>query len=277
MTLLRFITLWKISDGWALGSSEPLFLLCIKSMNDMNDMKRRVLFSISVIGVVLLPLRALGEASPPSDLRLIGIGGILGTARVFAVIEERATGRQFIRATGDRVADAIILEIQGRKVLLQRGDRVVVWRVSQAISSTPDALGVTPFFRAELSQPHDPEEIRQLLYPSLQAQEGVVRYPVSQQTVQGLRADLARLYGAHQLTVVEHPVVGAGLQMEGAAAQAFRELGLQNGDLLLKANGLSLVNADQIPTLLDSLSRAQIINLQAVRGDDLISLHFTVQ
>jgi type II secretory pathway component PulC len=240
-------------------------------------MKRRLLFTISVIGVVLLPLRALGETSPPSDLRLIGIGGILGTPRVFAVIEERATGRQFIRATGDRVADAIILEIQGRKVLLQRGDRVVVWRVSQAISSTPDVLGVTPFVRAELSQPHDPEEIRQLLYPSLQAQEGEVRYPVSQQTMQGLRADLARLYGAHHLTVVEHPVVGAGLQMEGEAAQAFRGLGLQNGDLLLKANGLSLVNADQIPTLLDSLSRAQIINLQAVRGDDLISLHFTVQ
>jgi hypothetical protein len=176
----------------------------------MNDMKRRVLFSFSVIGVVLLPLRALGEASPPS-------------------------------------------------------------------ASTPHALGVTPSFQAKLSQLHDPEAVRQLLNPPIETLADVVRYPVSQQTVQGLRADLVRLYGAHQLTVVEHPVVGAGLQMDVVTARAFQGLGLQNGDLLLKANGLSLVNTDQIPTLVDSLSRARIINLLAVRGDDVIAIYFAVQ
>jgi hypothetical protein len=147
-----------------------------------------------------------------------------------------------------------------------------------ATLTTPDALGVTPSYLAKLSQPHDPEAIRQLLYPSpLPAQEGVVRYPVSQQSVHGLMADLARLYAAHQLTVVEHPVVGAGLQMEGAAAQAFQGLGLQKGDLIVTLNGCTFMSADEIPTLIDVLSRARIINIRVVRGDDLIAFHYTVK
>jgi hypothetical protein len=144
-------------------------------------------------------------------------------------------------------------------------------------ASTPDALGVTPSYRAKVSQLRDPEAVRQLFDAPIETLADVVRYPVSQQMVQGLRAELANLYEAHQLTVVEHPVVGPGLEMEGAAAQAFRGLGLQNGDLLLEANGLSLVNADQIPTLVDSLSRARVINLLAVRGDDVIAFHFAIQ
>jgi hypothetical protein len=146
-----------------------------------------------------------------------------------------------------------------------------------ATPTKPDALGVTPSYQAKLSQLHGPEAIRQLLYPPLKASEGVVRYPVSQQTVHRLMADLVRLYAAHQLTVVEHPVVGAGLQMEGAAAQAFRGLGLQNGDLLVTLNGCTFMNTDIIPNALDVLSRARIINVRAVRGDDLIAFHYTVE
>jgi hypothetical protein len=150
--------------------------------------------------------------------------------------------------------------------------------VDPTTAATPDAHLVTPIVRAKLSQLHDPEAIRQLLYPSpLPAQEGVVRYPVSQKSLEELSADLAKLYEAHQLTVAKHPVVGPGLQMEGAAAQAFRGLGLKSGDLLVTLNGCTFMNADEIPTLLDVLSRARVINVRAVRGDELIEFHYSVE
>jgi type II secretory pathway component PulC len=245
----------------------------------------------TLLFAVLLPLTL--SAAPPSNLRLAGTSLGPGPADAFAVIEELTTHRQFSRTNGQTVGDAMILEIREGKVLLKQGDEVMVWLISEGLPShdtsasapagkpvkspEPNPSGIAPSYRTDISELQDPEEIRKLLYPPLRPETEVTRYPVSQETVGDLRTDLEKLLAAQQLTIVKHPTLGDGLQVDANTAQAFRELGLQNGDLLLKANGLSLVNADQVPTLIDSLSRAKIINLVAVRGDDLISIHLAVQ
>jgi hypothetical protein len=261
-----------------------------------SPVMRQSHFVFTLFFVVLMPLMLSGAA--PSNLRLAGTSLGPGPADALAIIEDLTTHRQFFRTKGQTVGDAMILEIQGGKVLLRRGDEVMVWLISEGLPShdtsahdtsasvpagkpvkppEPDPSGIAPSYRTDISELQDPEEIQRLLYPPFPPETEVARYPVSHDSVRDLRTDLGNLLIAQQLTIVKHPTLGDGLQVDAATAQAFRELGLKEGDLLIKINGISLGSTDRLADVDDVLSRAKIINLVAVRGDDLISVHLAVQ
>jgi len=210
------------------------------------------------------------------------------------------------------VGDAVILEIQERKVLLKRGDQVVAWYISQGLDSEPaaesvsdeestepdpseftepvavektaelkqtDPTGPPLAKRVDISRLHNPEDIEKLLYPPLlpDSETEETRQPVNQESVRDLRQDLRELFMDKRLAIADHPTMGKGLVADQSTARAFQGLGLQEGDLILKINGIVLGSPERMTDVDDVLSRAQIINLVAVRGDDLISVHLAVQ
>jgi len=252
----------------------------------------RIRFFFTLIILVLFPLTAAAADLLP-DLRLAGI--ILGPepADAKVVIEDVATGKQFFRSVGGQVGDAVILEIQERKVVLKRGNHVVTWLTSRGLDSGPTAdpttMGkieegrtggpneIAPENRVNISQLQDPEEIQKLLHPPLPSEQEVERDPVNQAVVQDLRRDLHDLFVDKRIAVVAHPTMGAGMLVDQATARAFQGVGLKEGDLLLKINGIRLASPDRVADVDDVLSRAKIINLVAVRGDNLVSFHLAVQ
>jgi type II secretory pathway component PulC len=255
-------------------------------------LKGRIRFLLALFILALFPLIA-SAADLPSGVRLAGI--ILGPepADAKVVVEDVTTGKQFFRSVGGRVGDAVILEIQDRKVILQRGNRVETWLTSQGLDSGPTAdpttMGniedgrtagpneIAPDNRVNISQLQDPEEIQKLLHPPLPSEQEVERDPVDQAVVQDLRQDLHDLFVDKRLAVVAHPTMGSGMMVDQATARAFQGVGLKEGDLLLKINGIRLASPDRVADVDDVLSRAKIINLVAVRGDNLVSFHLAVQ
>jgi type II secretory pathway component PulC len=276
------------------------------------SLKRRVSFSVVLFSLTFLPFLATAAGSPPA-LRLAGI--ILGPRPTDAqvVVEDLNTGEQFFRVVGQKVGDAVILGIEERKVLLKRGDQVTAWLISQGLASEPatesgpdeetaelndpdpmgstesvpvektaelkqpDPMGSPPANRVNISQLYDPEEIQKVLYPPLPPETEVTRQPVSQDSVRDLRQDLRDLFVDKRLAMADHPTMGKGLMADQSTVRAFQGLGLQEGDLILKINGIVLASPDRMADVDDVLSRANIINLVAVRGDDLISVHLAVQ
>lgn len=275
---------------------------------------RRVSFSVVLLSLTFSPFLAMAAGYPPA-LRLAGI--ILGPKPTDAqiVVEDLNTRVQYSRIAGQKVGDAVILEIQERKVLLKRGDQVVAWFISQGLASKPadesmsddesaeptepdpseftepvqvektaefkqpDPTGPSLAKQVNISQLHDPEEIQKLLYPPLlsDSESEEPRQPVNQESVRDLRQDLRDLLMDKRLAIADHPTMGKGLVADQSTARAFQGLGLQEGDLILKINGIVLGSPERMADVDDVLSRAQIINLVAVRGDDLISVHLAVQ
>lgn len=252
----------------------------------------RIRFLLTLFILALFPFIATAADLPP-ELRLAGI--ILGPTPADAkvVVEDVATGKQFFRGVGGRVGDAVILEIQERKVLLQRGNHVETWLTSRGLDSGPtadsapveqatdgrstDPNEIAPDNRVDISQLQDPEEIQKLLHPPLPSEKEVERDPVDRAVVRDLRQDLHDLFLDKRLAVVSHSTMGAGMMVDQATARAFQGVGLKEGDIILKINGILIASPDRVADVDDVLSRAKIINLVAVRGDNLVSFHLAVQ
>lgn len=197
-------------------------------------------------GGVGVPLRAsLGIAA---KLKLMGV--VLGDHRgVFAIMEELTSRKQALYRLHDHIPDVgEVAEIRRDGVVIRQGD-------------LEELLELGPSDKPATASPGRVASASSGLGHS-------VRRIIDRREVETAMNDLPKLLS--QARAVPHMVNGTvnGFRLEYIAPASFYErIGVQNGDILQRVNGVDIRDPSTMLTLLQQLKNERIVRLDLVRNN----------
>jgi general secretion pathway protein C len=204
-----------------------------------------------------------GDPIVPTSLGLKLLGTLVTAqpSTSFASVYESPTRRTRSVWAGDELLGARVLIIERTRVLLLNGERLE----SIGPESAPSAGGVSP----ERTPPPPGTSIRQV---------GPSAYELSRREVNDSTANVHQL--ATQVRIVPAFKDGApnGFKLFSIRPDSlFARLGLRNGDVLQRINGLSLSSPDRALEAYSRLRDASRIELEVERQGEVIRQTYTVQ
>jgi len=239
-------------------------------------------WSVAVAALLGLSQSGLGAQQPPNTAaattashayRLVGtIEGSPTTTQ--AVFEDPQTKAQKLYGVGDVIDGATIVEIKNHQVVLRRGAQTEVIQIT----------GGSPPQRA----PGDTIPVLASSDDPLQNLQGVLSQviPPYDRRVEKLRHSLTRgefdsfvdhFRGFDEPPIIVSTVAGPALSVENMDQRILKSLGLEPNDLIIGISGMGIDSPDRLAQILDTVSRAQVVDLSVLRGDAVKPFYYTVR
>lgn len=185
----------------------------------------------TLLGIIFL---SAGFAfSEELDIRLTGT--ITGGDKTFAFIEDIATGEQKIYRSGDSLKEYRIIEIIKDRITLTKKNRKIVL----IIEGTDNPDGLSPPLLGEIN-------------PVISPYQGVIQggvYKLAANRLEDMLNNVSAYKG--KVRVYQHHESGkkAGFRIHYlnlTGGKDFEKMGIENGDILRKINGLDINDASDI-------------------------------
>ncbi|MBI5015430.1 MAG: PDZ domain-containing protein [Deltaproteobacteria bacterium] len=215
---------------------------------------------------------------PPLDLKLVGTAVVAG-GKSFAVVSVGADLR-VVRETEEIVPGAVLLAVRADRIQVSWRGRTEEFALyeTRTLSSTPLASRgrgrpTAPAQRAvptEAASPPASESVRRVSDD---------RWVVDAREVDQLRSNM----GAVMTQVRVVPNFGEGGQPDGFKVFAIRpgslfaRIGLQNGDVIRRINGIDMQAPDQALAAYQQLQNETTINVEVVRQNQSKTLTYVIQ
>jgi len=255
---LVILLAWLITGWWHTGE-------VVQKIAPLPEKTKKHLSMISALTSVALfgvpPERAEVASKPvskpvvKSQLRLTLVGTVLAGKRSAAIVMLGGGSKQHVFILGDTIqngvvlkkveASAIVVSYQGRleRIVLKRGKAL---NVAAAIVPT-ESLKAT---HTLLSRKYIHKKVQD--FPKLLSQARVLPYFKN---------------GKPDGFVITDIVPGS----------LYQTVGLQNGDILRKVNGVTITGAKQAMAMYQKLQNASSIDLELLRHGTLMPIHYRIK
>ena len=211
--------------------------------------------------VVIETVQAAPKPSVMSRLKIKLLGTVVAGARSAAIVIMPGSGKQQLFFLHDTLQPQVTLEtVEARAITINH--QGTMERIELESS---DAAGGSYVASETITAPPAPMAPR--------IQQRMQRSYLNQQ-IQNLPQLL------NQARAVPHFNQG---KLDGfmittiAPGSLYQKVGLQNGDILRKVNGQSILNAEQAMRMYQSLQQASNIDLEIQRGGSIVPIHYTIQ
>ncbi|MBI2570397.1 MAG: hypothetical protein HYV63_25640 [Candidatus Schekmanbacteria bacterium] len=216
----------------------------------------------------LEPTIGAEEVAEIDGLRLVGTAATPGPGGV-AVFEKTGTLIAEVAGLQDTVGGAwTVVSIQARWVVLSQGTRRV--RLTLAANEKAAPLQIAAAVPQQAPLPNDPTDtaIEEL---------GPGRYRLDRNVVQQKVNDLASL--SHEIAVAARPGDrGGGFIVKRLSGDSvFRKIGLQRGDVLLRANGRDISQPMELFALLRNATSLRHVTLEIDRNGTTNTLSYELR
>lgn len=190
-------------------------------------------------------------------LKLLGTVASQNAREAFAVIEDTTKKSQELYRVGDKIQDAMVRMILRQKVVLTRRGQDEILEM-------------------------DAEEGQKSLAPLAAASSGgsgsVTMQEVSRQTIESSLQDINELMRQIRIRPNFEDGKPAGLRVDRLRSDSiFRQLGLENGDIIKGVNGKQIQSVDDALTFYDQLKSANSVSLQVERSGAPQTLSYTIR
>ena len=233
-----------------------------------------MLLGLSVGGVCAQqPLEASTDSPEHHAYKLVGT--VEGNPNTLgAVFENPETKQQKLYRIGDVVDGATIVEIKNQQVLLRRGAQTEVVHITggSPVQRLPgDSIQV-------VAASDDPRE-------NLQAVLSQVIPPYDRR-VEHLRASLSRgdfdrfvdhfSSAAGQSPKFVDTVAGPALSVADLDQDVRKDLRLEPADLIVGISGMGIESQERLDQILETVSRAKVVDISVLRGGAVQPLYYVV-
>ena len=187
-------------------------------------------------------------------LKLWGTIASENVHEAFAVIEDTAKKTQDLYRVGDRIQDATVRMILRQKVVLTRRGQDEILEM-------------------------DPEEGQKTLASAARLPAGAASLQeISRQTIDESLQDINELMRQIRIRPNFEDGKPAGLRVDRLRSDSiFRQLGLENGDVIKGVNGKEIQSVDDALTFYDQLKNASSVSLQVERRGAPQTLSYTIR
>lgn len=245
------------------------------SRGDSGVILERNLFNSRVSAAAPPPMEKNIESDdlPESTLPLQLLGTVVDNrgGRSFAIIQDQGTREQDIYFPEDPVVEGVILASVGRNrvVLLRNGREEILEKTTERVDA-PRTRGARP--RATASAPAAPKEditVRKV---------GENNYIMDRREVEGVLQDFNKLLT--QIRVVPHFSNGKpdGFKVFNIRPNSlFMKLGMVNGDIIKRVNGLDITGPEQALQMFQQLRDESRITLDLERFRKNLTLQYEVR
>lgn len=201
---------------------------------------------------------------PPLRIRLIGT--VLDDGALsFAIVEDLSTRQQTLHRTGEPIAeDGVLAEVGRNQIVVQRGSvretvEVLLTEEGQIASSAPQPMAVP----ASLPAP---------------ANVGA-RVVLDKQEVQAALENLPQLLTKARVVPFMTPEGKSdGFRIVSIAPASFYErIGLQNGDILQRINGIEIKDPETFMRVFSQLREESEIALDLIRRNQKSTLNYEIR
>ncbi len=217
------------------------------------------------------------ENLPESTLPLELLGTVVQTGgkRSFAIIQNTGTREQDIFFIGDEVQEGVIVSTvtRNRVVLLRGGQEEILEKAEDQTASTPAAAGRPGVSTARLPR------------PSAQADESITvrkvgdnSYIMDRREVEGILQDFNKLLT--QIRVVPHFADGKpdGFKIFNIRpGSLFAQLGMVNGDIIKRVNGLDITGPEQALQMFQQLRDESQVTVDLERFRKNLTVQYEIR
>jgi general secretion pathway protein C len=225
---------------------------------------------------------------PPLDLKLVGTAVVAG-GKSYAIIQTVGQTGQEVRVVREKeeiVPGAVLLDVRADKIHVSWKGRTEEFGLyeTRTLASAPPPGRRTPGGRAEPppvvgTPPPPPQQVATTVGTDSVRRTGEFQYTVDKEEVRQLREDPGRMMT--QVRVV--PNFGEGGQPDGFKVFAIRpgslfaRIGLQNGDVIRRINGVEMQAPDQALEAYQRLKDETTIHIDLVRQNQAKTLTYVIQ
>ena len=217
------------------------------------------------------------ESLPESTLPLELLGTVVQTGgkRSFAIIQNTGTREQDIFFIGDEVQEGVTVSTvtRNRVVLLRGGQEEILEKTEDQTASTPAAVGRPGVSTARLPR------------PSAQADESITvrkvgdnSYIMDRREVEGILQDFNKLLT--QIRVVPHFADGKpdGFKIFNIRpGSLFAQLGMVNGDIIKRVNGLDITGPEQALQMFQQLRDESQVTVDLERFRKNLTVQYEIR
>ncbi len=210
---------------------------------------------------------------PESSLPLTLLGTVVNVrgGRSFAIISQSGSKDQEIYFTGDTVREGVILVTvqRNRVVLLREGREEVLEKTSEAAAPAPRRRTARRAVSSRVNSIQNNIRIRKV---------GDNNYVMDRREVEGVLADVNKLLT--QIRIVPHFKDGKadGFKVFNIRPNSlFMKLGMVNGDIIKRVNGLDITGPEQALQMYQQLKQESRITIDLERFSKNITLQYEVR
>ncbi len=210
---------------------------------------------------------------PESSLPLTLLGTVVNVSggRSFAIISQSGSKDQEIYFTGDTVREGVILVTvqRNRVVLLREGREEVLEKTSEAAAPAPRRRTARRAVGSRVNSIQNNIRIRKI---------GDNNYVMDRREVEGVLADVNKLLT--QIRIVPHFKDGKanGFKVFNIRPNSlFMKLGMVNGDIIKRVNGLDITGPEQALQMYQQLKQESRITIDLERFSKNITLQYEVR
>jgi general secretion pathway protein C len=202
-------------------------------------------------------LKSLPLATQDIGLKLVGTVVAENPEMSFAVIDNRATGEQWVYREGDWVGNVLIKRILRNTLIIDagRGDQLLT-------TESEESRGIPKPSPAPQSAVAEEG-------PAVREEESAaspVDFRLKRDEVQSSLADLDQLMQQVRITPYEEDNQPAGFMLGGIMGwNVLAEMGLRNGDVIKGVNDEAITSADQAAGFFEKLAEGGDITIQILR------------
>ena len=259
----------------AVGKVSSPFRRATDPVADAEAVIKRNLFD-SRIGNGVPQIKTDREFSadlPESSLPLTLLGTVVNVrgGRSFAIISQSGSKDQEIYFTGDTVREGVILATvqRNRVVLLREGREEVLEKTSEAAAPAPRRRTARRAVGSRVNSSQNNIRIRKV---------GDNNYVMDRREVEGVLADVNKLLT--QIRIVPHFKEGKpyGFKVFNIRPNSlFMKLGMVNGDIIKRVNGLDITGPEQALQMYQQLKQESRITIDLERFSKNITLQYEVR
>ncbi len=210
---------------------------------------------------------------PESSLPLTLLGTVVNErgGRSFAIISQSGSKDQEIYFTGDVVSEGVVLVTvqRNRVVLLREGREEVLERTSERAVPSPARRTSRRSFGTRVKNKQNDIRIRKV---------GDNNYVMDRREVEGVLEDFNKLLT--QIRIVPHFKDGKpnGFKVFNIRPNSlFMKLGMVNGDIIKRVNGLDITGPEQALQMYQQLKQESRITIDLERFSKNITLQYEVR
>jgi general secretion pathway protein C len=213
-----------------------------------------------------------GEDCPPTTLRASLSGTVYVSSHPklsYAAVYDQGLNDAVVLRVGDvLMREAKVRNIQVDRVVLEHNGAIECLQIAEEEAAAPGA-GVAPGPPASAEATETGEGVRQL---------GPSAFEVSQGEIDNTLSNLSKI--ATQARIVPNFRDGKpnGFKLLSVRPDSiYQKIGLRNGDVLQRVNGLDINSPDKALEVYQKLRESRHITLQVMRGDSTLNYDYTIR
>jgi len=214
-----------------------------------------------------------------TSLKLKLFGTITGRSENdYAVIEDSQKRKQGLYKMGDTIQEAEIKLVLRKKVVLNvNGKDEILLMEDDKTSQTGGGRNVPSPMGEEMEEPSMEEPMDEPMEAPPEAETGE-NINIDRETIDNSLKNINQLMS--QVKIRPHFKDGKpnGLLLSHVQQNSiFKDMGLQNGDIVKGVNGKEIQSVDDALKFYDSLKSSSAVELQVERGGDVVSINYQIE